>query len=621
MKRLIFALLLLPQLAFSQYQDGIFSLDIIDCVIQMQAKESFVRDTTIIFSEKSKIKGLSVSGTSYLYNDDDSYVRITLVDEYDYEFLVYENFPTLTDELSTDFDNSAIETISMDNIAPKCLKITLKNASLKLSSINISKASTAKGQQRSQEIIHKEQAKYIVDKLNANLEKRNMTWRAGLTSIALKSFAEKKDMFGGKVPQLHGFEYYAGGIFVLPGGLAPSESPTAKTVSSQYVTEWDWRNRHGKNWVTSVKDQHTCGSCWAFSAVSVLESYIKLYYNQSAIDYNLSEQELVSCDMSNDGCSGGTAYDAFLYIMNHGIVKEDCFPYYNIEVPCSLKCSSPQERVFVEGRAATATNEDSIKKHLLNSPMSFGILPWSHIMNLIGYHKLKHGDTFYLSSANPGSSFTIISNQHVAFIGRTAWLVKNSWGTDWGTDGYGYIIASINDLNVPHYLKGRITCNGFTDSDIVCEDKDGDGYYFWGIGPKPANCPYWVPDEPDGDDSVISLGPMDAYGNLEQLTCGETISIPFSYTGYHTLSCRLGIVDGGVLTISGTTVMSSDTNIRVCENGTLIIDGGTLQNANLTLVPGCTVILRNGGIINMASGSTFNAPVGAVVKIESGEIH
>ena len=70
-------------------------------------------------------------------------------------------------------------------------------------------------------------------------------------------------------------------------------------------------------------------------------------------------------------------------------------------------------------------------------------------------------------------------------------------------------------------------------------------------------------------------GPMDEYGHLGQLACGLTIDTQTSYTGNQTLSCRLGIVNGGVLTISGTTIMSGNGTIRVCEGGTLIVDGGT----------------------------------------------
>ena len=76
-----------------------------------------------------------------------------------------------------------------------------------------------------------------------------------------------------------------------------------------------------------------------------------------------------------------------------------------------------------------------------------------------------------------------------------------------------------------------------------------------------------------------------------------------------------------MLTISATTVMTDDAKIRVCENGTLIVDGGTIQNANIELIPGCHVIVRNNGIINMASGVSFNAPQCAVVDVEYGSIN
>ena len=161
----------------------------------------------------------------------------------------------------------------------------------------------------------------------------------------------------------------------------------------------------------------------------------------------------------------------------------------------------------------------------------------------------------------------------------------------------------------------------YTESDIVIEDRDGDGLYFWGIGPKPSHCPSWVPDTPDGDDSDINLGAMDQYGFLDSLSAGITIKTPVTYSSNTTTSYRLGIVSGGTLTITATTTLSGNGHIRVCEGGTLIVDGGTINNADITLVPGCTVILRNNGIINMANGKNFEAPQGAVVQIYRGKIN
>ena len=165
-------------------------------------------------------------------------------------------------------------------------------------------------------------------------------------------------------------------------------------------------------------------------------------------------------------------------------------------------------------------------------------------------------------------------------------------------------------------------CPVKSEVDVVCVDADGDGYYYWGTGNKPADCPSWVPDDPDSDDSDINYGPLDQYGNpLVLLPYGITINSSVTYSLNFTLSNRIGIVTNGILTISGTMTMANGAKIRVCENGTLIIDGGTINNANLVLIPGCHVIIRNNGTINMASGIVFDAPKGVVVDVESGTIN
>lgn len=176
-------------------------------------------------------------------------------------------------------------------------------------------------------------------------------------------------------------------------------------------------------------------------------------------------------------------------------------------------------------------------------------------------------------------------------------------------NGYSYVIT-----HSPMY----------TDSDIVCSDADGDGYYFWGLGheSKPVNCPAWVPDEPDGDDSDSSAGPMDEYGNLTDISADEIIvSSPVEYSTIINRSHNIRIKNGGILSISNTTTLQNNSQIIVESGGELTVDGGTLNEARITLYAGSTLNIQNDGTISMATGEDFSAPIGASVNLLNGKIN
>ena len=87
----------------------------------------------------------------------------------------------------------------------------------------------------------------------------------------------------------------------------------------------DWRNISGVSYVSPIKNQGKCGSCWAFSVVSVLESY---YFKENGVLLNLSEQHLVDCAKYNmDGCNGGWMTQAYDYVNTFGISLANSYPY------------------------------------------------------------------------------------------------------------------------------------------------------------------------------------------------------------------------------------------------------------------------------------------------------
>lgn len=631
MRRLFLLFLIIPQLAFSQYNAKSFCLETSDEVVSKPIRSSFSQDHEFNLDINSAVSGFAITGKATLENDNDSYIRVLLKDDYNYDHLVYENYPMLADELSIEFNNTAIETIFLNNIIPKSIKIECHHATLEFNSINYirSKSSTRISALRTDSIM-KSQKQYIVEKLNTNLRRHKALWRAGVTSVSEKTFEEKKAMFGGKVPELYGLEYYKGGIFVVPKERDPSNrlNRNRNRDSNAYVSEWDWRNRHGKNWMTSVKDQGDCGACWAFATIGVLESYINLYYNNQSIDYDLSEEELISC--SDHGCDGVATLDsAYMYICDNGIVKENCFPYVAHEENCS-KCQNPSEIVEMDSYQFVDwihISDDRMKQQLIKSPLALGHKLWGHAIVVAGYKDIMVGDT--INKVICWLEDSIVIDNDSPYLGETAWLIKNSWGEDWGHNGYAYILTS---LLFSHFTcpDGKITSLVYDDNSIICEDADGDGYYFWGINDnKPLFCPSWVPDIKDGNDAIYTKGKLlldntSIIGELETLNPDGNTTLVISdntiYTTRRSEYSHIRITSGGNLTVKNILNLFGRVTVTIESGGELVIDGGVMTNADISLAPGGKITLKNGGKLVMRTNTNFSCPIGALADILNGEI-
>jgi hypothetical protein len=579
-----------------------------------------------IFDTDAPISSLSITGK--IKKQDDNYlVRVLLKDKSGQVFCVLEQYNEKNDDESFSFTDYCEETKLLANIVPDSLKIIVKNAILEIKNIGVSNEREIHQMQKfieKQNEIRKSQVKSIARKINIYNETHKKLWGAGVTNLSMRSYAERMRMLGlNDNESTEGVDYYIDGIF--ESGSRISTPLVRSNEIDSCVEQFDWRNRHGRNWITPIRDQGWSSFCYAFCAVGVIEAVNNIYYNR-LINLDLSEDDAARCPYDNDRYRrGGLASWVLEYAKNNGICDENAIQFKDsCCVPCRRDSVMPNEIVRIDTLEHVGTAFiNRIKKALIaKGPLTCGYP--GHAMALVGYRTIKEGDVISIhTDSNIVRNVEILGTDSL-LIGKTYWIFKNSWGTNaYGNiEGYWYIMFNNLFYMKDPYSITRPYCTINTSNNVpICEDRDGDGYYFWGLGPKPANCPSWVPDEPDGDESDINYGPMDEYGYLEQLTCGYTINDSTTYTGNQTLSCRIGIVNEGVLTITGTTTMSGSAKIRVCEGGTLIVDGGIIQNADLTLIPGCSVIIRNGGVINMASENTFEAPVGAVVNIESGEIN
>ena len=208
-----------------------------------------------------------------------------------------------------------------------------------------------------------------------------------------------------------------------------SEGDTS-VVSLGLPGSFDWRNTNGGDWMTPVKDQGSCGSCWAFSAVGIVESQYNFSSGNPNLDLDLSEQYLVSDCSTSGSCSGGNNAAALTFIKDNGVPDEGCFPYTASNGPCSGRCSDYSSRLkTVEETGSVANNIATIKQYLVEKgPLSAAMGIGSDVG---GYFD---GNGIYRSTNH------IALNHAVVISGYNDtgnyWIVKNSWGTGWGDNGY-----------------------------------------------------------------------------------------------------------------------------------------------------------------------------------------
>lgn len=538
---------------------------------------------------------------------------------------MYESFPLLALNGIDNFNDAVIETINIPyGIALTTIKIEIKNAELRNLSVNVSKTQTS--------ILTKQNKINKISLINHNLRSQNALWVAGETAISQLSYQDKKGLFNGHIPDLQGFEYYTGGVFELQND-STTFSKTAM-VESSYVSSFDWRNRHGRNWVTTVKNQYPCGSCGIFAVTGAIEALINLYFNQ-ILNKDLSEQEMVSCISNGGNCATNTGWSPSAvidYIITYGISEELCFPYVATDLPCTNKCTNPTENIKVNGRITLGSStfpqtEEAIKHNLIHyGPLSCGIYSWGHAMTLIGFGTIQVGDTVYQGIQGGGTAPIIIENGNPN-IGKTFWTFKNSYGEQWGqqynSNGFCSVIVDVNNIGWTYTILTPITSLNYTNSDIVCEDKDGDGYYNWGIGARPSTCPCCALDTPDGDDSDPTAGPMDAYGNLQVLSspyiyADSIVNTNQAWSSIHRICGNL-LISNSTLTLTGTLVMPLNYTITIQNGGELIVYGN-IKNANINVQNGGKLILRNGGIIERSTGDEITVANGAIFENHAGEI-
>ncbi|KAJ1526208.1 hypothetical protein ONE63_009367 [Megalurothrips usitatus] len=240
-------------------------------------------------------------------------------------------------------------------------------------------------------------------------------------------------------------------------GPRPRTAPVTaeqQQAADQLPPAFDWRDVNGINYVSKVRNQGSCGSCYAFSSVGMMEARIRLRTNNTLQPY-LSPQDIVSCSGLSQGCDGGFPFlIAGRYGQDYGLVEEKCAPYTGKDSACPREHC---DRIYSSGYQYVGgyyggCNEALMRLALVqNGPLSvsFEVHPdFMHYKNGV-YRRVN-----LERELDPHPYFEV--NHAVLLVGYGVdqetglkyWIVKNSWGGDWGENGYFRILRGSDEVGI-----------------------------------------------------------------------------------------------------------------------------------------------------------------------------
>ena len=272
------------------------------------------------------------------------------------------------------------------------------------------------------------QASDELGEIQRSIEERGLRWNAAHTSMLDIPMEQRRQRLGIIVPE-----------DVKRRFAELDKQPPPVLLNTQSF--FDWRLLNG---ASPVKDQGACGSCWDFAATGAFES---AYLIAEGVVPDFSEQQVLSCNSGGSGCDGGWMEDAYNVHMNYGAIDEWCMPYgANDQIPCTQENYTPS--AYLLNFEDIPNNVNAIKNALLLGPLSTTFTVYD---DFFGYRSgcYEHDNLEPINHA-----VVIVGWDDEICDGQGAWIVKNSWGQNWGLDGFFYI--KYNSAAIGNYTQRPI---------------------------------------------------------------------------------------------------------------------------------------------------------------------